>query len=270
MSVTKRFLLAQDWSSWGDISLQTASALFQLWGLPTVSLPVKLLAAHTGWDKQAPSIDLNAWVQQTLDHWQMVQWSGIYLGYLGSNSLIDLWLSYLKQQSCPIILDPAMADHGKLYHGLSAHYVDRQKQLLPLVDVLTPNLTEAQLLVGFPITDADTLKQALQSLAQQLRGHHVVITSVAYKNQLGCAYLDGQKTRLILQPRQPRQLFGSGDLFTSLLAIFIFTGAPFETAVVQATKLTTLALQRTALTSRDIQIATIIPDLLRLRDDNHE
>ncbi|WP_173581557.1 bifunctional hydroxymethylpyrimidine kinase/phosphomethylpyrimidine kinase, partial [Lacticaseibacillus camelliae] len=46
------------------------------------------------------------------------------------------------------LLDPAMADGGKLYSGFDDAYVAAMRALIPQASVITPNLTEAQLLLG--------------------------------------------------------------------------------------------------------------------------
>lgn len=269
MSTKKRTLLAEDWSALGDISLKTAVTLFQVWGLPAVSLPVKLLAAHPGWDVQAPQHDLTSWLQSVLHYWQYQSWSGIYLGYLGSRAVIDVWKQYLLTATCPVILDPVMADHGQLYQGLDVNYVHAISQLLPYVDVLTPNISEAQFLVGFPISNHDSLIRALHLLAAQMHSSRVIITSIQQNQEIGCAFLNKGTVHTILYPRQQRTLFGSGDLLTALLVLFLAAGFSFSVAVKQATRLTTLAVKKTPTSALDIQAAAIIPALLELKDDNH-
>ena len=254
MSTKKRTLLAQDWSVWGDISLKTATTLFQVWGLPAVSLPVKLLAAHPGWAAQTPQQDLTAWLQRVLDYWHQQDWSHIYLGYLGSPAVVEVWQRYLATAACPVILDPAMADQGQLYQGL---------------DVLTPNISEAQFLVGFPIIDYDSLSRALHRLAAQMRGSQVIITSIQQGQKIGCAFLNQGVVQTSLYPQQQRTLFGSGDLFTTLVVLFLAADFSFAAAVQQATRLTTLAVKQTPFSARDIQVAAIIPALLELKDGNH-
>lgn len=269
MSTKKRTLLAQDWSVWGDISLKTATTLFQVWGLPAVSLPVKLLAAHPGWAAQTPQQDVTAWLQRVLDYWQQQAWSRIYLGYLGSPAVVEVWQRYLATAACPVILDPAMADQGQLYQGLDVNYVHAISGLLPYVDVLTPNISEAQFLVGFPIIDHDSLSRALHLLAAQMRGSQVIITSIQQDQQIGCAFLNQGVVQTSLYPQQRRTLFGSGDLFTTLVVLFLAADFSFAAAVQQATRLTTLAVKQTPFSARDIQVAAIIPALLELKDGNH-
>ncbi|MBA1393349.1 hypothetical protein EQ500_05645 [Lactobacillus sp. XV13L] len=266
----QRVLLAQDWSSWGDISLKSATTLFEVWGLPTVSLPVQLLAAHTGWSKQAPAVSLTSWLEATLQDWSDFSWRGICLGYLGSKALIDLWQAYLSRQARLVILDPAMADQGHLYHGLPPDYVEKFQELLPWADVLTPNVTEAQLLTGRSLNDDQSLQWALQELSGQMRGQQVVITSVRTADQIGCAYLEDQQLVKVMQPYYPRHLFGSGDLFTALLSLLLLANFQFAPAIRQAAYLTAQAVRQTAKSALDVELTAIIAPLLRLRGDSDE
>ncbi|UQS83151.1 PfkB family carbohydrate kinase [Bombilactobacillus thymidiniphilus] len=257
----KRFLIGQDWSSWGDISLQSATTIFNILGVPAIKLPVHLLAAHPGWDPKAPQQDLSAWIKQVLTFWPANKWAGVYLGYLGTTAMVEQWCFYVKD--CPqlVIVDPAMGDHGHLYRSLDADYVLAQQKLLANADVITPNVTEAQLLLQHPITD---LKQALLELQELIKGSQAVITSVIQGSQIGCAYLSHEHLQLLMQPRQERDLFGSGDLFTSLLAALLFTGIDWEEALEQATQLVTKAVRQTVSCQKDVQIKPIVADLMNL------
>ncbi|UQS81938.1 PfkB family carbohydrate kinase [Bombilactobacillus folatiphilus] len=261
-----QFLIAEDWSSWGNISLQSATTIFQILGIASVKLPVNLLATHPGHDVNAPQLPLDHWLATVLDYWSDVEFSGLALGYLGNQALIELWVQYLVQHQLPlVVIDPAMADHGKLYGSLPADYVQWQRKLLPFADVLTPNLTEAELLLDQKVTTKTQLREALLALQQQIHGQDVVITSVRMQDQIGCAYLDGECLRTIFYPAAPSGHAGSGDLFTSILAGSLHKGASFVDAVQQATQMTTKAVAQTPATELDLQLTPIIDDLQELR-----
>lgn len=260
-----RFLVAQDWSAWGNISLKLATIVFTVWDVPAAMLPVRVLATHPGWQANPPSQSLTTLVQQTLTDWTPQQISGLYLGFLGSCEQVQLWSHFAQSVTGLVLVDPAMADHGHLYAGLNQDYVQAQKSLLKTADVLTPNVTEAQLLTGIQITNEQNLRAAMMALQAQMRGQLVVITSIQHGQQIGCAYLTQQQLHYVLYPRQTKGRFGSGDLFSSLLACFLFSRAAHNWAIDQATRLTNQAVRQTPTEAPDVCISAILPELWQLK-----
>ena len=58
------------------------------------------------------------------------------------------------------LLDPVMGDHGRAYSSITETHVQKMKELLPLADIITPNIPEAQKLCGFEIKNEDDMVQA--------------------------------------------------------------------------------------------------------------
>ncbi len=76
---------------------------------------------------------------------------GAYTGYLGSSeSRLHMSRIYLQglSPSGLRIVDPAMADGGKLYPAFDMDFVEVMKSLVAVADVTLPNITEASLLTG--------------------------------------------------------------------------------------------------------------------------
>ena len=76
------------------------------------------------------------------------------MGYLGARPLdvILRHLSILKTPETLFLVDPVMADHGKLYRGFDMNYVAQMRRLVHHATIATPNLTEAQLLLNEALT----------------------------------------------------------------------------------------------------------------------
>ncbi len=75
----------------------------------------------------------------------------MYTGYLGSGEQIAHVRHIMDTLLVPggaRIVDPAMADNGKLYAGFDAAFVEKMKTLAFSADILLPNITEAALLTG--------------------------------------------------------------------------------------------------------------------------
>ena len=143
-------LISQDLSCMGQVSLSVALPILGACGLKPTVLPTTILSTHTGGFGNNTYLDLSHEMTQITKHWQEldISFKAAYLGYLGENAL-DFWLQNKELLSQKIILiDPAMADHGKMYRGLSQQYIEKMRQLVTKATILTPNMTEAAFLLG--------------------------------------------------------------------------------------------------------------------------
>ena len=72
---------------------------------------------------------------------------GLYCGFLGNEEQIDIVREFVEMFRPPLfLLDPVMGDHGRAYSSITETHVQKMKKLLPLADIITPNITEACLL----------------------------------------------------------------------------------------------------------------------------
>ena len=163
-------IISQDLSGVGQVSMGVAVPLIAAFGHQPLLLPTALLSAHTGFANNT-YFDLSAQMPKILSHWQTLQLQpqAILLGYLGQSAL-NVWQKWLPQYADVGIkvIDPVMGDHGQLYRGFDDTYVQAMQQLVRLATVITPNPTEAQLLLNEPISADPLLPKAATALAQRL------------------------------------------------------------------------------------------------------
>lgn len=195
-------LISQDLSCMGQVSLSVALPILGACGLKPTVLPTAILSTHTGGFG-----------------------NNTYLGYLGENAL-DFWLQNKELLSQKIILiDPAMADHGKMYRGLSQQYIEKMRQLVTKATILTPNITEAAFLLGKKAEENSI--QTATSLAQELSTKfdipNVIITGIDLSDEkIGEVGITEGKEWSLTQRRLPGSFFGTGDIFASVfLAVFM-------------------------------------------------
>ena len=98
-----------------------------------------------------------------------------------------------------IFVDPAMADHGKLYSGFGPDFPAAMARVVARADVAKPNLTEACLLTGTPYRedmDEPMTRELLQKVAA-LGAGKVVLTGVSFTpdrlGAMGYDSADGQR-----------------------------------------------------------------------------
>lgn len=232
----KRILTIQDISCLGQCSMTVALPILSACGQETVILPSAVLSTHTG-GFSAPAIqDLTDHIPAICSHWEKegIRFDGIYTGYLGSLEQISLVKSLAEKLILPggkLIVDPAMADHGKLYKGFDQAYAEAMGSLCRKADVILPNITEACMLTGTEYRENFDESYVL-GLTEKLHGMGilcVILTGVGYNpGETGVLISRNGKVRHYAHPKIGRPYHGTGDIFASALVGAWLGGKPLE------------------------------------------
>ena len=148
----QRVAAVNDLSGFGRCSLTVSIPILSAMGFQVCPLPTAVLSAHTGYPN--PVIrDFTEDMEGFLRHWESLglTFACGYTGYLGNERQADVlepFLRRLREQRALRLVDPAMADHGKLYSSCTPALVQAMARLVALANVATPNLTELCLLTG--------------------------------------------------------------------------------------------------------------------------
>ena len=224
----KRILTIQDISCVGQCSLTVALPIISACGIETAVLPSAVLSNHTagfsGWTFR----DLTEDLPLISDRWkkEQIRFDTFYTGYLGSTKQIDYVRHILNTDGNPNalkIIDPAMADNGKLYPGFDNVFVEAMKPLAAEADIILPNITEAALLTGLEYREEYTesyIAQLCQKLTA-LGAKTVVLTGVGYEPQYtGVTVYENGNLQYYRHNKIPGGGHGTGDVYASA-----FTGA---------------------------------------------
>lgn len=135
----------------------------------------------------------------------------------------------------PVILDPVMVSKS----GYALLEPDAQaalvRHLFPLARVVTPNLPEAEALVGGTITDVAAMRAAARKIAAL--GARMVVVKGGHlgRGHATDVLFDGADFRLLESPRIPTSnTHGTGCTFSSAIAAYMARGESFFDAVAQA------------------------------------
>lgn len=216
----KKILTIQDISCVGQCSMTVALPILSACGHETCILPSKVLSTHTGGFGKPAVLDLSASMKDLAAHWQTagINFDAIYIGYLGSKEAIEAARSIIHTALAPggkLIVDPAMADHGKLYSGLDPDHAKAMQALCMDADVMLPNITEAAMMTGLPYRDKLD-ESYVQSLLEDLGGRDVVLTGVGYgPGETGAAIRRDGKMHTYLHQRFGKNYHGTGDIFAA-------------------------------------------------------
>ena len=153
----KRVLTIQDISCLGKCSLTIALPVISALGAETVILPTAVLSTHTMF-KNFTCKDLSDQIGPIAEHWKSedVTFDAIYTGYLGTVEQIDQIKALIKMfrdEKTTVVIDPVMADNGKLYPAFDMDYVKKNAELCAEADIIVPNITEAALMTGLTYRD---------------------------------------------------------------------------------------------------------------------
>ena len=123
----KRILTIQDISCVGQCSMTVAMPILSACGHETCILPTAVLSTHTGGFGKPAVAHLDGILEAMWKHWKEndIAFDAIYTGYLGSVAAVETAMALSEKMLAPggvLIVDPAMADHGKRYSGLDEAY----------------------------------------------------------------------------------------------------------------------------------------------------
>lgn len=216
----KRVLTMQDISCVGQCSMTVALPVLAACGIETCILPTEVLSTHTGGFWKPAVTYLDGSLEPIWRHWKEtgIRFDAIYTGYLGSVEAILAAQTIARELLEPegkLIVDPAMADHGKLYSGLDRKYAAYMEQLCGQADVILPNLTEGAMLAGIPYRPEEGLDFANQIL-ENLPQKTVILTGVGRtEGETGALLRQNGTTQAYFHPKVGKNCSGTGDLFAA-------------------------------------------------------
>lgn len=220
----KRILTVQDVSCVGRCSLTVALPIISAAGVEAGVLPTAVLSTHTAFPKFT-FCDLTGEIESIsrtfceLD----IDFDAIYTGYLGSFEQLRLVSELIDRnggKGCSVIVDPAMADHGELYHGFTPEFAKAMAGLCGKADLIIPNLTEASFMLGIPYTeeyDEEYVRRVLRDLCG-LGARCAALTGISLEEgKIGVYAYDSTSGEYFsyFNERLPVAYHGTGDIYAS-------------------------------------------------------
>lgn len=250
----KRIVSIQDISCLGKCSLTVALPIISAMGVECSIVPTAVLSTHTMFQNFTCK-DLTDQIGPIARHWQAekIRFDAIYTGYLASAEQIgdvcDLFDAF-KTEDNLIVVDPVMADNGKLYPAFGPEFPAEMAKVCAKADLIVPNLTEASLLTGLPYRteyDESYIREMLQSLAK-LGPRYVALTGVSFeKGRLGVMYYDQKEDTYgsYFAEHLPASFHGTGDVFASTCVGGLMRGLPLGEALALAADYTVECIRLT-------------------------
>ncbi len=249
-----RVAAIHDLSGFGRCSLSVILPVISVMGIQVCPIPTAVLSTHTGGFGEVALRDLTGYMEPCLEHYRRLglEMDCIYTGYLSSVEQVDHCLAFFDAFPQALkVVDPVMGDHGKLYRSFTPRMTQGIASLAARADVITPNLTEAMILLGEePALGEITTAQARSLLARlsKLGPARVVITGVTLATgEYGNLCYDREHSSYWKSSTEylPVRYPGTGDIFAAVLTAGLLQGDSLPMAMDRATRYVELTIKTT-------------------------
>lgn len=272
----KRVAAIHDISCFGKCSLTVALPVISAAGIETAVIPTAVLSTHTGGFSGYTFRDLTDDILPVAEHWKKenISVDCVYTGYLGSKEQVAIVMQAADIIKCDggiTVVDPVMADNGKLYGGFPEDFPMEMKKLCSVADIITPNITEAVFMLGKeykagPYTK-EYIEEILLSLSKITSGK-IILTGVYFDDdKIGAATYENGNIAYVFSKHVDAAYHGTGDLFTSTVICGLLNGKSLTDSTQIACNFTAdcirLTKEKYPYMKYGVNFEALIPELLK-------
>ena len=266
-----RVAAIHDLSGFGRCSISVILPVLSAMGVQVCPVPTAVLSSHTGGLGDPVIRDLKDYIEPALRHYQSlgVEFEAVYTGFLGSGEQVDCCLEFFKAYPKALkIVDPVMGDNGRPYRTCTPELRRRMSELAAAADIITPNITEAAMLLEESYPAAPLTRSEAKSMLLRLShmGPKRVVITGAELAQGGLASLgyDGENGSFWYVPCEyiPVHYPGCGDIYASVLLGAELSGASLPIAMARAAAFTELCVKTTYSYGSDPRYGVMLESVL--------
>lgn len=262
-----RLAMINDIAGFGRCSTTVSLPVISVMKVQVCPVPTSVLSNHLGFPL-CHFDDYTSHMRDYLHAWKELglSFDGLYCGFLGNEEQINIVKEFVEMFRPPMfLLDPVMGDHGKAYSSITEAHIRKMRELLPLADIITPNITEACLLTDTPWKEGTWTMKELSGLCQKLTElcqtdsdlslsesspdtansvtvtsrtvcgrTSIVITGIRQGNSLVNFLWDDGVYTTVATPIAGASRPGTGDIFASILAADAVRGETLLSSVQKA------------------------------------
>ena len=232
----KTVLLLGDLTGRSRVALRMLSRVLEDQGHEVLMLPTALISNTLNLGRHE-ALDTTDYMLKSLETWETLglSYDLAYIGYITGMAQAEKLCAVaarLRARGIPVILDPILGDSGRRYNSVSDGQLAGMKALCRHADLITPNMTEACLLLDQPY---EPKRGAACARRLGELGCGVLVTSCETEHG-GAAMAGCEKDAEfeIAFERVPGHHWGTGDLFTGLLIDGLLSGKRLEDAAREA------------------------------------
>lgn len=242
--MSKKILLINDMPSYGKVALNAMIPILSYRGYEVFALPSCLISNTLDYGK-FNIIDTTDYILNCLKTYKTLnfRFDCLCTGFIVNATQVEI-IKNIKNEypNILLIVDPIMADDGKLYNSMSQKNIGYFKELCKIADIIIPNYTESLLLSSQSIDniecDINKINIIFNSL-KKIGASSMIITSCLLKDEKhGVFGYDHKNNNYFLIPYEfiNVRFAGSGDIFSALLTDNILKGSDLESATLNTVK----------------------------------
>ncbi len=236
-----RMAAVHDLSGYGKCALTVVLPVLSAAGVEVCPLPTAVFSTNTLF-KNYTFLDFSSHMSEYIDHWLRLglKFDSVYSGFLGSPNQVQMVKRLINEFDHGIsIVDPVMGDNGKIISIYNQQMISEMRNLVAVADLVTPNLTEASLLLDQEYKSAELDCSGSRKMCDQilsLGAKSIILTGIRRGDRLyNCAVdVKGNYFEVPID-MLPCYMHGTGDLFTSVVAGGLLRGYDLQTSVTSAT-----------------------------------
>ncbi len=277
----KKVLAIHDISCVGRCSLTVALPILSACGINTGILPTAVLSTHTGEFVNYVVNDTSDYILPIARHLleAALPFDALYTGYLAGSAQAKQILQIFEMfpQTFKLV-DPAFADHGKLYSMMDMDMVGAFRKLIVHADVVVPNITEALFLLGEDPVMREYAESEMLDIARRLSTmgpNSVVITGFLHADSMATfLYNHSKKEGEMIVNRVYEGVFhGTGDSFASALLAGLLNDMDTKQSAKIAVEFTSRCIEKTLLGKEPLRYGVrfeqVLPWLIANMRENH-
>ena len=217
-----RLAMINDIAGFGRCSTTVSLPVISVMKVQVCPVPTSVLSNHLGF----PLCHFDDYTSHMRDYIKVwgelgLTFDGLYCGFLGNEEQIDIVREFVEMFRPPLfLLDPVMGDHGRAYSSITETHVQKMKELLPLADIITPNLAEAEVLTGMKITTREEMEKAAKVLSDKLPSTVGIVIKGGHLDDTAddLLYVDGENHWINGKRIDNPNTHGTGCTFSSAIA----------------------------------------------------
>lgn len=221
----KKVLLITSLCVVGRAGLYPQILAFERAGVQACPLPSVVLSTHTGGLGTPAKSAIGRTVAESLEHYLTLglKFDALLTGYLPEPEVSDAILSFVKRGGTEMyVCDPVMADGGEFYGGMGEEQAAALRKLAASANAITPNVTEAAILLGRDPSGEYDAVELSRSLATDDR--RVVVTGGGDAGRVAVAVAEGTAASEMTAPRVEGHFIGTGDTFAAEFTLALLEG----------------------------------------------
>ncbi len=240
----QRVAAIHDISGVGHSALKAVMPVLSAMGIEVNPLPTAVLSSDTNGDAPYSFVDLTDTMEAYIRCWKALEmrFDCIYSGFLGSPRqvrIVEDFIAAFGDSDTLVVVDPVLGDDGEIYRSVEPEMVGEMRRLVSRAQIITPNFTEAALLLGERCRSEIEMPELRDWLLRltEMGPKAVIITSVPDgAEHIAVAAMDSASRRAwkFSSRRIHASYPGTGDIFTSVVTGGLMQGNGLPEAIGRA------------------------------------